>query len=200
MIRVAIAEDQGLVRDALAQLLSREADFTIVGEAATGTEALALAERQPDIMLLDVEMPEMDGIAACRQILARYPNIRVVMLTTFARPGALRQALAAGARGFLLKDDPVTVLAEKLRAVAEGERSVDAELAISAMVAGQSPLTPRETEILRAAANGCSAAAIARQLFLSEGTVRNYLSVIIQKLGVENRIQAFHRAEDNGWL
>ena len=200
MIRVAVAEDQGLVRDALVQLLGREPDFTVVGEAATGKEAISLSDLLPDIMLVDVEMPEMDGIQACREIVARQPTVRVVILTTFARPGNLRRALAAGACGFLLKDDPVSVLAEKLRAVIAGERPVDPALAVSALISGPSPLTSRETEILRAAADGRPIAEIARQLFLSEGTVRNYLSVIIQKLGVENRIQAVHQAEQNGWL
>ncbi len=200
MIRVAVAEDQGLVRDALVQLLGREPDFTVVGEAASGKEAVALSDLLPDIMLVDVEMPEMDGIQACNEILTRHPTVRVVVLTTFARPGNLRRALAAGASGFLLKDDPVSVLAEKLRTVMVGQRLVDPALAISALVSGPSPLTRRETEILRAAVDGRPIAEIARQLFLSDGTVRNYFSVIIQKLGVENRVQAVHQAEQNGWI
>ena len=200
MVRVALAEDQGMVRDALARLLQLEPGFSVIGTTEDGAGALALADLGPDVILLDIEMPVMDGLEACRAIRAAHPDVRVVMLTTFGRPGYLREAMEAGAAGFLLKDDPVPVLAAKLRRIVAGETVVDPALAVGALRAGPSPLSAREREVLRAALDGRPVSEIARSLHLGEGTVRNHLSTIIQKLGVQNRAQAARRAEENGWL
>jgi two-component system response regulator DesR len=200
-ITILIAEDQYLVRDALARLLDLEPDLTVVALAAHGREAVELAAREkPRIALLDIEMPVMDGITAAREIGARCPDTVVAMLTTFGRPGYLERALAAGARGFLLKEQPVSVLAQQIRRLAAGARIIDPELATAVLTEGPNPLSAREQEILRRARLGDDVMAIARALYLSPGTVRNYLSTAIEKLGVENRTQAVREAERRGWI
>ncbi|MFF3670406.1 response regulator transcription factor [Microtetraspora malaysiensis] len=201
MIRVILAEDQAMVRGALASLLDLEPDIEVVGEAATGEEAVAVVERlEPDVALLDIEMPVLDGIAAAARIRARTPGCRVVILTTFGRPGYLRQAMEAGAYGFLVKDSPARELAVAIRRVLGGERVIDPGLAAAALSAGPNPLSRRERDVLTAAADGSTIMDIARALHLSEGTVRNYLSSAIQKTGARNRIEAVQRSRLQGWL
>lgn len=201
MIRVLLAEDQGMVRGALAALLMLEGDIEIVAQADNGTLALeqALATR-PDVALLDIEMPEQDGLAVAAQIHKQIPACRILILTTFGRPGYLRRALESGAVGFLVKDAPSVQLAVAIRRAMRGERVVDPTLATSALTVGNNPLTPRERELLAQAAGGASIADIAAALFLTEGTVRNYLSVAMQKVGAQNRVEAAKIAEQNGWL
>ena len=177
-IRLLLADDQALVRGALAALLNLETDLEVVAEVGAGDEVLAAAlEHRPDVCLLDVEMPGLDGIEAAALLHERLPATRVLMVTTFGRPGYLRRALQAGASGFVVKDTPATKLADAVRRVHQGLRVVDPALATDSLFSGESPLTPRETEVLRAARDGSSVAAIARRLVLSEGTVRNHLSV-----------------------
>ena len=200
-IRLLLADDQALVRGALAALLGLEADLEVVAEVASGDEVVpaALAHR-PDVCLLDVEMPGMDGIAATAAVRVAVPSTRVLIVTTFGRPGYLRRALQAGASGFVVKDTPAARLADAVRRVHQGLRVVDPALATDSLVAGESPLTPRETDVLRAARDGSSVAVIATRLFLSEGTVRNHLSAAIGKTGATNRAEAVITAEGNGWL
>jgi two-component system response regulator DesR len=193
MIRVLLAEDQAMVRGALAALLTLEGDIEIVAEVGRGDEVVVVA-------LLDIEMPGMDGIAAAAALRTELPSCRVVILTTFGRPGYLRQAMDSGVVGFLLKDAPAAQLATAIRRAAAGERVVDPSLALAALSEGNNPLTERERAVLAAATRGASIAEIAASLFLSEGTVRNYLSVAIQKLGAKNRIEAARIAEQKGWL
>jgi two-component system response regulator DesR len=201
MIRVLIAEDQGMVRGALASLLSLEGDIEVVAEVERGDEVLAAAERtRPDVALLDIEMPGCDGITAGAELVKALPATRVLILTTFGRPGYLRRALEQGASGFLLKDAPARELAAAVRAVAAGLRAVDPALAAAALAEGESPLTAREGEVLAAAASHDSAGDIASALHLSEGTVRNYLSASIRKLGARNRGEAIEVAREKGWL
>jgi two-component system response regulator DesR len=201
MIRVLLAEDQALVRGALAALLRLEEDIAVVAEVGRGDQVLATAlETQPDVALLDIEMPGMDGLQAALALRAHLPSCRVVIVTTFGRSGYLQRAMASGAVGFLLKDAPAAALAIALRRVMAGERVVDPELALAALSDGANPLTSRERDVLAAGRDGASIAAIASQLALSEGTVRNHLSAIIQKLGVHNRVEAAHLAEQKGWL
>ncbi len=201
MIRVLLAEDQAMVRGALAALLSLQPDIEVVAEVSRGDEVLPAAlEVQPDIALLDIEMPGGDGLEAAEALREKLPACRVLILTTFGRPGYLRRAMEGGASGFLLKDAPATELAAAIRRVMDGGRVVDPALAAEALTAGQNPLTDREREVLAAAAHGASIADIAARLYLSEGTVRNYLSIAIQKLGVHNRVEAAHVAEEKGWL
>jgi two-component system response regulator DesR len=201
MIRVLIAEDQGMVRGALASLLSLEGDIEVVAEVERGDEVLAAAERtRPDVALLDIEMPGCDGITAGAELVKALPATRVLILTTFGRPGYLRRALEQGASGFLLKDAPARELAAAVRAVAAGLRAVDPALAAAALAEGGSPLTAREGEVLAAAASHDSASDIASALHLSEGTVRNYLSASIRKLGARNRGEAIEVAREKGWL
>ncbi len=201
MIRVLLAEDQGIVRGALAALLSLEPDIEIVAEVSRGDEVLAAAlAAQPDIALLDIEMPGLDGLEVAAVLREKLPTCRVLILTTFGRPGYLRRAMESGAAGFLVKDAPATQLAAAIRRAAAGERVVDPELAAAALSVGNNPLTEREREVLRAAATGDSLAEIARALHLSEGTVRNYLSSAIQKLDARNSKDAFRIAERNGWF
>ncbi|GHO57383.1 response regulator transcription factor [Ktedonobacter robiniae] len=201
MIRVLLAEDQAMVRGALAALLTLEGDIEIVAEAGSGDEVLPKAlESKPDIALLDIEMPGCDGLTAAASLHAQLPSCRILILTTFGRPGYLRQAMQSGVVGFLLKDAPSAQLATAVRRAMAGERIVDPTLALSALSEGSNPLTERERAVLAAATEGASIAQIAAKLFLSEGTVRNYLSVAIQKLGVRNRIEAARMAEQKGWL
>jgi len=201
MIRVLLAEDQAMVRGALAALLKLEEDIQIVAEVDRGDDVLprALATR-PDVALLDIEMPGKDGLTAAGQLHRELPNCRVVMLTTFGRVGYLRRAMSGGAVGFLLKDAPAAELAKAIRRVSAGERVLDPALALSALSEGDNPLTPREREVLANAVDGATIADIANKLNLSEGTVRNHLSVAIQKLGGRNRVEAARVAEQKGWL
>jgi two-component system response regulator DesR len=201
MIRVMLAEDQAMVRGALAALLTLEGDIEIVAEVGRGDEVVstALATR-PDVTLLDIEMPGGDGISAAAALHAQLPSCRVLILTTFGRPGYLRKAMESGVVGFLLKDAPSAQLAAAIRRVVAGERVVDPILAMAALSEGNNPLTERERIVLAAAIGGASIAEIASSLFLSQGTVRNYLSVAIQKLGAHNRVEAAQIAEQKGWL
>ncbi len=201
MIRLLLADDQALVRGALSALLALEADLEVVAEVGSGDAVLdAVRQHRPDVALLDVEMPGLDGIAAAAAVRAEFPDVRVLIVTTFGRPGYLRRALQAGASGFVVKDTPAAALADAVRRVHAGLRVVDPALATDSLIAGESPLTARETEVLRAARGGSSVAAIARALFLSEGTVRNHLSSAIGKTGAGNRAEAVQIADGNGWL
>ncbi|HEX6123179.1 MAG TPA: response regulator transcription factor [Ktedonobacterales bacterium] len=201
MIRVLLAEDQTMVRGALAALLALEGDIAVIAEVGRGDEVLAAAlATQPDIALLDIEMPGADGLIAAAALATQLPACRVLILTTFGRPGYLRRAMESGAVGFLLKDAPATQLATAIRRTHAGERVVDPQLAMAALSEGANPLTERERETLGIASGGASIAEIADQLALSEGTVRNYLSVAIQKLGAQNRVEAARLAEQKGWL
>jgi len=196
-----IAEDQTMVRQALVTLLELEPDIAVVAEAATGDEAIAMARRhQPDVALLDIEMPGPDGIEVARRLAGDGFAGKIVIVTTFGRPGYLAAAMAAGARGFLLKDAPAAELATAIRRVHAGERVVDPALAAAALAEGASPLTVREAEVLAAARGHASIADLAGQLHLSQGTVRNHLSAAIQKLGARNRAEAVQIAERKGWL
>jgi two-component system response regulator DesR len=201
MIRVLIAEDQAMVRGALASLLALEDDIEVVAEVGRGDEVLAAARTgRPDVALLDIEMPGQDGIAAAEELRLNLPGTRTLMLTTFGRPGYLRRAIEGGASGFLLKDAPAARLADAIREVHAGRRVIDPGLAAAAIADGVNPLTERERDVLRAAADHGTAGEIARHLFLAEGTVRNYLSVAIRKLGARNRGEAVDTARDKGWL
>ncbi|TQS29694.1 response regulator transcription factor [Microbispora sp. KK1-11] len=201
MIRVVLAEDQSMVRGALASLLGLEPDIEVVGEAANGDEVITVAEAtRPDIALLDIEMPGRDGISAAEELRRRVPGCRVVILTTFGRPGYLRRAMEAGAVAFLVKDSPASELAAAIRRVLRGERVIDPGLAAAALSAGPNPLSPRERDVLAAAADGSTINDISLRLHLSEGTVRNYLSAAIQKTGARNRIEAVQKAQAQGWL
>jgi two-component system, NarL family, response regulator DesR len=201
VIRVMLAEDQELVRGAMAALLSLEPDIEVVAQVGRGDQVLPVAvEAAPHVALLDIEMPGGDGIAAAAQLRARLPGCRVLILTTFGRPGYLRRAMAAGASGFMLKDAPAADLAVAIRRTMAGERVVDPQLAAQALTEGDTPLSTRETEVLAASADGSSVALVAGRLFLSEGTVRNHLSAAIQKLNARNRAEAARIAEEKGWL
>ncbi len=201
MIRILLADDQALVRGALASLLSLEPDLDIVGEVGRGDEVVQAAERtKPDVALLDVEMPGLDGIEATAALRAAYPQVRVLIVTTFGRPGYVRRGLQAGAGGFVVKDTPARELAEAVRRVHAGLRVIDPTLATDSMIAGESPLTARESDVLREALRGGSIADLAGSLYLSEGTVRNHLSSAIGKTGARNRAEAAQIAQTNGWL
>nr|WP_157347287.1 response regulator transcription factor [Nocardioides sp. MAH-18] len=196
-----LADDQALVRGALSALLGLEPDLEIVAEVGAGDEVVAaVLEHRPDVALLDVEMPGLDGISAAAEVRRAAPETRVLIVTTFGRPGYLRRALQAGASGFVVKDTPAAQLADAVRRVHQGLRVVDPALAADSLVAGDSPLTARETDVLRAARDGSSVATIAARLFLSEGTVRNHLSSAIGKTGATNRAEAVLTADGNGWL
>jgi len=199
-IRVVIAEDQSMVRGALAALLALEPDIEIVGEAGDGEEAFALvADFAPDVVLTDIEMPRMTGLELAAAIRTNHAACRVIILTTFARSGYLRRALDAGASGYLLKDSPADTLANAVRNVHAGARAIDPELAQEAWTE-RDPLTDRERHVLRLAGEGLSSARIAERLSLSEGTVRNYLSEAIAKLNAGNRVEAARLAREKGWL
>jgi len=200
-IRLLLADDQALVRGALATLLDLEPDMSVVVEVGRGDEVMAAAkEHAPDVALLDVEMPGLDGIAATRELRASLPDLKILIVTTFGRPGYLRRALLAGAGGFVVKDTPARQLADAVRRVHAGLRVVDPLLAADSLAVGQSPLTARESEVLRATRGGGSVADIARTVFLSEGTVRNHLSSAIGKTEARNRADAVRIADENGWL
>ncbi len=200
-IRILLADDQSLVRGALAALLDLEPDLTVVAEVSRGDEVVEAARTsQPDVALLDVEMPGMDGVSAARALLDAMPRCKVVMVTTFGRPGYLRKAMAAGAHGFVVKDTPARQLADAVRRAHSGLRVVDPNLAADSLAQGESPLTERESDVLRAATDGGTVADIARELSLSEGTVRNHLSSAIGKTGARTRAEAVRVAVENGWL
>lgn len=201
MISVLLAEDQAMMRGALGLLLGLEPDIEIVAEVGSGDEVVpAAVEARPDIALLDIEMPGMSGLEATQKLRDRVPACRIVILTTFGRPGYLRRAMESGASGFLVKDAPVEELAAAVRRVLDGEQVVDPELAAAALKAGPNPLSARECDVLAAAADGSTVADIAARLYLSESTVRNYLSSAIGKTGSRNRIEAVRTARDHGWL
>ena len=201
MIRLLLADDQALVRGAMAALLDMEPDLKVVAEVGRGDEVLdAVRDHGVDVALLDVEMPGMDGVAAARELHRVVPACRVLMVTTFGRAGYLRQAMAAGASGFIVKDTPARQLADAVRRVHDGLRVVDPALAAQSLAQGDSPLTERESDVLRAARDGGTVADIARELHLSEGTVRNHLSSAIGKTGARTRAEAVRLAVDNGWL
>lgn len=196
-----LVDDQALVRGALAALLELESDLEVVGEVGRGDEVVAAARTAaPDVVLMDVEMPGMDGIEATAALRAALPSVRVLIVTTFGRPGFLRRGLQAGAAGFVVKDTPARELADAVRRVHQGLRVVDPALATDSLVAGESPLTQRETEVLRTARSGGTVADLAGTLFLSEGTVRNHLSSAIGKTGARTRAEAVQIADNNGWL
>jgi len=200
-IRVVLAEDQAMVLGALAALLELEGDIQVVAKAANGRDALRACEQTPpDVLVTDIEMPGMTGLEVAAALKISRPSVRTVILTTFARPGYLRRALDSGARGYLLKDHPASELADAVRRVHQGLRVVDPALAAEAWSVEADPLTDRERQILKLAGDGKSSFAIAAELRLSEGTVRNYLSEAIAKLGAENRIDAARIARAKGWL
>lgn len=200
-IRLLIADDQALVRGALGALLELEPDLTVVGMASDGAEAVRHAEQlHPDVCLMDIQMPGMDGVEATRRIREVSEGTRILVVTTFARPGYLRSALDAGASGFIVKDTPAEELAEAVRRVHSGLRVLDPALAAESLFDGANPLSDRERQVLRLAADGRSAAAIAAEVFLSAGTVRNHLSAAIGKTGAANRAQAVRNALDKGWI
>jgi two-component system response regulator DesR len=201
MIRVLIAEDQGMVRGALATLIGLEPDIEVVAQVARGDEVLAAARKvRPDIALLDIEMPGATGLDAAEQLAAELPSCRVLILTTFGRPGYLRRAMEGGASGFVLKDAPASELSSAIRRALRGERVVDPGLAAAALSQGESPLTPREHEVLAASREHATVAELASALYLSPGTVRNHLSSVMQKLDARNRGEAVRVAEERGWL
>ena len=200
MIRVVLAEDQAMVLGALASLLSIEPDLEVVGRAGSGREALTMVRAtRPDVLVTDIEMAEMSGLEVAAALKDDGPAVRVVMLTTFARPGYLRRALDAGASAYLLKDSPSDQLADTIRRVAAGGRVIDPALAADAWSEAD-PLSDRERQVLRLCAEGLSTAAVAATLALSDGTVRNYLSEAISKLGARNRVEAANLARAKGWL
>lgn len=203
-VRLLLADDQALVRGALAALLGLEPDLEVVAEVGRGDEVLAaVADHRPDVCLLDIEMPGLDGIEVCRRLRADLPPglaPRVLVVTTFGRAGYLRRALEAGASGFVVKDTPAAELADAVRRVHAGLRVVDPVLATTSLVEGSSPLTERETEVLRLALDGATVAAVAGRLHLSSGTVRNHLSAAIGKTGTRTRVEAARVARERGWL
>jgi len=200
MIRILIAEDQSLLRGALASLLGLEADFDIIAQAKDGTSALRQIQRlKPDVLVTDIEMPGLTGIELAEQVRRKFPQTRVMIVTTFDRPGYLKRAMDAGVTGYILKDAPSDQLANAIRTVASGRRAVAPELAAAAWSVSD-PLNDREREILRLAEAGKTNRDIGELLNLSTGTVRNYLAVATQKLGAGNRIEAFTIARKNGWL
>jgi len=201
MIRVLLADDENLIRSALASLISLQEDLEVVAQAASGDEALAMARRyRPDVAVLDLQMPGLDGIAVAEALAIDLPACASLILTSYGRPGHLKRALAAGVRGFLPKTVSAQVLADVVRSVHRGGRYVDPELAADAISAGGSPLTAREADVLELAADGAAVEEIARRAALSPGTVRNYLSSAAAKLGAANRYEAIHKARTNGWI
>ncbi|MEU9957247.1 response regulator transcription factor [Streptomyces sp. NPDC050982] len=200
-IRVLLAEDQGMMRGALALLLGLEADIEVVAQVGTGDAIVGAAlESRPDVALLDIELPGISGLDAAALLRDEVPDCRVLILTTFGRPGYLRRAMEAGAAGFLVKDGPVEGLAEAIRRVLTGETVIDPALAAAALSAGPNPLTARECDVLKASADGATVADIASKLHLSESTVRNYLSSAIGKTATRNRMEAMREARQQGWL
>ncbi|MET9957761.1 response regulator transcription factor [Streptomyces sp. NPDC006326] len=200
-IRILLAEDQSMVREALAALLGLEPDIEVLAQVARGDEVVAAARAHDvNVALLDIEMPGMTGIEAAAALRSELPGLRIVILTTFGRPGYLRGAMEAGASAFLVKDAPAAQLADAVRKVLAGERVIDPTLAAAALAEGANPLTDREREVLRAAEDGATNAELAARLHLSQGTVRNYLSTAIQKMASRNRAEAARVAREKGWL
>ncbi|HEY2957298.1 MAG TPA: response regulator transcription factor [Actinomycetota bacterium] len=200
-VRVLLAEDQGMVRGALAALLSLQHDIEVVAQVDRGDQVVAAAlEHEPDVALLDIEMPGTDGLTAAAALREALPACRTLILTTFGRPGYLRRAMEAGAYGFLVKDGPADELAAAVRRAAAGQRTVDPGLAAAALAEGANPLSDREREVLNAARAGGTASDVAARLHLSEGTVRNHLSAALRKLGARSRLEALNIAERKGWL
>ena len=201
MIRLVLAEDQLLLRNALASLLALEGDIEVVGQAGDGVTALRLLrEAEPDIALLDIDMPGLTGLEVLKACAAEQLPTQIMILTTYGRPGYVREAIDAGARGFMIKDRPVPELADALRRVLAGEMVIDPDLAVSALGIAANPLSERERAVLRASAGGLTIRAIARELYLSASTVRNYLSQAIQKTGARTRAEAYATALNNGWI
>jgi two-component system, NarL family, response regulator DesR len=201
VIRVLLAEDQAMIREALAALLSFEDDIEVVAQVGRGDEVVKAAlTASPDVALLDIEMPGMDGLAAAAALRQSSPDTKIVILTTFGRPGYLRRAMESGVSAFIVKDSPADKLARTIRQVRDGQKVIDPDLAAAALSEGASPLTPREADVLAASRDGAAIAEIAAALYLSEGTVRNYLSACIQKTGARNRTEALRLAEERGWL
>jgi two-component system, NarL family, response regulator DesR len=201
MIRVIIAEDMHMVRGALVALLNVEPDIEVVAEMSSGDEILPAAHKwRPDVALLDIDLPGKDGLTAAAEIRSALPEVRTLILTGLGRPGTLRRALSAHVSGFMLKDAPASELADAIRSVAAGRRVVDSQLALAAWDSTDCPLTTRESEVLRLAAHGADASEIAAKLYLSVGTVRNYLTTIAGKLNARNRVDAIRIATEAGWL
>ncbi|REE99641.1 response regulator transcription factor [Thermomonospora umbrina] len=201
MIRVLLADDEHLIRGAVAALLGLQPDLEVVAEVGRGDEVLdAVRAHDPDVAVLDIDMPGADGLTVAEHLRAAGARCAVCILTSLGRPGYLRRAMAAGVRGFIAKDAPAEELAAAVRKVHSGGRYLDAELAATAMAAGDNPLTEREREILRLVGRGVEAGRIAESLHLSEGTVRNYLSSAMTKLGAANRLGAVRAADDMGWI
>lgn len=201
VIRILLAEDMNMVRGALVALLNLEDDLEVVSELERGDEILAAAlDVKPDIAIIDIDLPGLDGLSAAVQIHEHLPECRTLMLTSLGRPGTLRRALAAQVSGYLLKDDSPKELASAIRRVVAGQRVIDSKLALAAWSGLESPLTDRETEVLRMAAQGAEATEIAGELHLSTGTVRNYLTTVVAKLNARNRVDAIRIARDAGWL
>jgi two-component system response regulator DesR len=201
LIKVLIAEDQAMIRGALAALLATEKDIEVVAQVDRGDRVVEAAlKTSPDVALLDIEMPGQDGIGAAGELRTKLPSCRTLILTVFGRPGYLRKAIDAGVSGFLLKDAPPDELAAAIRRTARGEKVIDMQLAVAALSEGSSPLTSRERDVLAMSTHGASVEEIARSLHLTNGTVRNHLSIAIQKLNARNRVEAAHIAEEKGWL
>lgn len=201
MIRVLVAEDTGILRDTLVAVLNLQDDLAVVAEARTGDEIVpAVLRHRPDVAVVDIDLPNLDGITAAAELHEKAPDCRVVILTGLARPANLRRALAAHVAGFLVKDAPATALIDAVRRVAGGERVIDPDLAVTTLRTPENPLTPRETEVLKRYAAGADAKQIAAELFLSYGTVRNYLASAMVKLDARNRVDALRIATEAGWL
>ncbi|MFD9733449.1 DNA-binding response regulator [Umezawaea sp. NPDC059074] len=201
MIRVLLAEDVQMVRGALVALLDLEPDIQVVASVANGDEIFpAVMQNKPDVAVLDIDLPGMDGLSAAALIRDSVPETRTLILTSLGRPGTLRRALTARVNGFILKDAPINQLADAIRGVSVGRRVIDSQLALAAWDGDECPLTPRELEVLRLAADGANAMEIAKRLFLSVGTIRNYLTTVTMKLEARNRVDAVRIARKSGWL
>jgi two-component system response regulator DesR len=201
MIKVLLAEDMHMVRGALVALLTLEPDIEVVAEVASGDEILPTARRvRPDVAVIDIDLPGMDGLTAAGELHEKLPECRTLILTSLGRPGTLRRALSARVGGFMLKDAPAGELADAIRGVAVGRRVVDSQLALAAWDSADCPLTAREVEVLRLASEGEDAVEIAARLYLSAGTVRNYLTTIVSKLNARNRVDAIRLAKNAGWF
>jgi two-component system response regulator DesR len=201
LIKVLLAEDMHMVRGALVALLDLEPDIEVVAQVASGNEIVPAAQRhRPDVAVIDIDLPGIDGLTAASQLHEKQPECRTLILTSLGRPGTLRRALSARVGGFILKDAPAAELADAIRGVAKGRRMVDSQLALAAWDSGECPLTSREIEVLRLAADGADAVEIAARLFLSAGTVRNYLTTIVTKLNARNRVDAIRLARNAGWV